>query len=242
MPLFAGAEDLCVQRHGNIDGAVERTAEQLAALVFDADDRSAERRAASSSCRSAEPLLKYFSRTSSAMTQTRGRTVTLRRGDKPALDDRPCPRSDRNLTVTPMIDTDGISTPFSLRSALPNIWAPTSEQLLQFALRYSYSSQVGFLLRRFARSKASSAIRPENAIRAIMKWFVPRTFEICVDDIGVQPADRSSDDDDRRDADDDADKRQKRTQLVLEDRFDRDPEGVRNKMSKTAAYRHCDLM
>ena len=37
---------------------------------------------------------------------------------------------------TDMHHTEGISTPFSLKSALPNISAPTTEQFLQFAFRY----------------------------------------------------------------------------------------------------------
>jgi hypothetical protein len=55
-------------------------------------------------------------------------------------------------------------------------------------------------------------------MRAIMKWLVPR--------MAVQPRDGRADDDDRRDADDDADQRQERPQLVREDGLERDARGV----------------
>jgi hypothetical protein len=59
-------------------------------------------------------------------------------------------------------------------------------------------------------------------------------FRNFFDDIRIQTADRSADDDDRRDADDDADQSQKSAQFMLENRFNCNPKSV-GKMNITAS-------
>ena len=55
-----------------------------------------------------------------------------------------------------------------------------------------------------------------------------RTENLChfIHDVGLETRYRRSDHNDGRDADDDPDQSQKRAQLMFEDRFDRDPEGI----------------
>ena len=64
-----------------------------------------------------------------------------------------------------------------LKVGLRFIAAPTSEQLPQFALMYSYSSRLFFCCGGCGAQIPRRSSGPKNAIRAIMKWLTPRTFE-----------------------------------------------------------------